>query len=88
MCYAVLSAAGGIRVQNQNMSTGIFCFFSVWLYLCSLLTLVGYFLDLVRSITYLPMLIVVISSISGRCGCHRRSGHINWLILHATLWDR
>lgn len=87
MLYAVLSAAGGIRVQNQNMSTGIFFFFSVWLYLCSLLNLVDYFLDLVRSIT-LPKLISLISSIPGRCGRNRRGVYINWLILHATLWDR
>ena len=76
MCYAVLSAAGGIRVQNQNMSTGIFLFFSVWLYLCSLSTLVGYFLDLVRSITSFTYAAFNIFSV-----------HINWLILHATPWE-
>jgi len=70
------NAASGIRVQNHNMSTVFFLYFCMRLYLCLLLTPVGYFLDLVRSITSFTY-----------AAFNNFGVHINWLILHATLWE-
>ena len=92
MCYVVLSASGGIRVQNQNMSTGTSP--PVWYFeVCSehQCTALFIFLDLLRIITsfaYLADVVVIVAVvilIGLFCMQHYGTDKVGWLFAPLVL---